>query len=507
MSSAHEDLLVGVDVGTYETKAVATTTDGRLVARASHRHRMATPRPGWAEHDPESDWWDGLCTVIRQLLDHDQVRADAVRGLGVSAIGPCVVAADAQGRALRPAILYGVDTRATAQMAAIEQQLGRDELLERCGNVLTTQSAGPKIRWIREHEPEVDARTHRYTTSQSFLVHRLTGRWVIDHGTAAYFHPLYDLAAGGWHEPWFEGIVRAEQLPELGWAHELAGTLTPAAAGATGLAAGTPVIIGTTDAPAEAVSAGVVAAGRVMVMYGSTIFLIAVSDHPAPTEVLWSAPFVFPGTYVLAGGTATAGTVTQWFRDLLTLPTGAAPDLADLAAEAASSPPGANGLVVLPHFSGERTPLNDPGARGVVAGLDLTHTRADVFRAILEGIATGVAANLACFADHGARPTQVRAVGGGTRNEVWVQATADACGLDQHVMAGSGASFGDAALAALGIGAVSSPAELDGWARIERRVPARPEQLARYQALRRRADELYRATRAVIDPEDDHGDR
>ena len=501
------DLLIGVDVGTYETKGVATTVEGEVVARAAHGHRMATPRPGWAEHDPERDWWDGVCSVIAGLLADDAVSAEAVVGLGVSAIGPCVVAADADGNALRPAILYGVDTRATSQMATIEERLGRDALLSRCGNVLTTQSAGPKILWIRENEPEVYERTHRFTTSQSFLVHRLTGRWVMDHGTAAYYHPLYDLGAGGWYEPWFDGIVEADKLPELGWAHDIAGTVTPQAAAITGLRAGTPVIVGATDAPAEAVSAGVTAPGRVMVMYGSTIFMIAVLDKPAPTEVLWSAPYVFPGTYVLAGGTATAGTVTHWLRDLVTTVPGQPPAFSELATEAAASPPGANGLLVLPYFSGERTPINDPGARGIIAGLDLTHTRGHVFRAVLEGIANSVAANLESFAAHGARPDQIRAVGGGTRNEVWTQATADASGLTQQVVAGSGASFGDAALAALGIGVLDGPEAVDRWVGIEREVHPRPEYLDLYATQRRRAHELYTRTRPLLEPEWTDGTR
>lgn len=492
------DLVVGIDVGTYETKGVVCDAAGTVVAQASHAHTMSTPRPGWAEHDAERDWWGGFVTVVRSLLAADDVDASAIAAVGASGIGPCVLPIDAAGEALRPAILYGVDTRATRQMATIEDRLGREMILQRCGNVLSTQSAGPKIAWIRETEPEVFAAAHRFVSSQSFLVGRLTGRWVMDHGTAAYFHPLYDLAEQDWYGPWCEGIVDVDRLPELGWASEIAGHVTRSASEQTGLPVGTPVIVGTTDAPAEAVSAGVTTPGRVMVMYGSTIFMIAALSEPVSTSVLWSAPYVFPGTYVLAGGTATAGTLTHWFRDLLTLPGGEAPSFGQLADEASDSPAGANGLVLLPYFSGERTPVNDPGARGLLAGLDLTHTRGDVMRAILEGIAQGVRANLQSFVDHGAQIEQLRAVGGGTKNHVWAQAVADATGHDQHIVAGSGASLGDAALAAVAVGLLDGFGSIDSWVRIERTTSADPDLYELYQAQGRRAVELYQQTRSII---------
>lgn len=492
-------LVLGIDVGTYETKGVVCNAAGTVVAEASHAHTMNTPRPGWAEHDAERDWWGGLVTVVRALLADEAVDAADIAGVGTSGIGPCVLPVDDDGHALRPAILYGVDTRATEQMASIEGRLGRDAILERCGNVLSTQSAGPKIAWLREHEPEVFEKARRFVSSQTFLVARLTGRWVVDHGTGAYFHPLYGQAEQDWYDPWCEGIVTREQLPELGWASDIAGTVTEQAAAETGLPAGTPVIIGTTDAPAEAVSAGVTVPGRVMVMYGSTIFMIAALNEPKSTDVLWSAPYVFPGTYVLAGGTATAGTLTHWFRDLVTPPGAAPASFEQLAEEASASPPGARGLVLLPYFSGERTPINDPGARGLLAGLDLTHTRGDVMRAIVEGIAQGVRANLDSFVDHGAQIDQIRAVGGGTRNPVWVQAVADASGHDQHIVSGNGASFGDAALAAVAVGLLDGPEDIDTWAHIERDVVADPNLYGLYQEQGRRSRELYERTRDVID--------
>lgn len=494
------DLALGVDVGTYETKGVVVDADGRVVARGARGHRMDVPRPGWAEHDPETVWWDGVRAVVAQLLDHHQVRPDRVAGMAVSAIGPCVVPVDAEGRALRPAILYGVDTRSTDQIARLQQAHGADALFARTYNQLTTQSAGPKVLWLRDEEPEVYTAARRFVTSQTWLVGRLTGRWVMDHGTAGYYDPLYDPATARWDTGAVD-IVDEDRLPELGWADEVAGELAPGPADELGLPAGTPVVVGTTDAPAEAVGSGVVVPGRMMLMYGSSVFMIGVLDEPTPDPRMWSAPFAFESTHVLAGGTATAGTLTRWFIDLT------APDLApddhdhlfaqltDAADEVA---PGADGLVLLPYFSGERTPINDPLARGVLFGLNLTHGRGHVYRALLEGIAQGIRANLGVYAERGAAPDLLRAVGGGTRNRVWLQAVSDATGQAQQVVATPGASYGDAFLAALATGLVEDRRAIDRWVTPEREAVPDPSLADLYARQADRVQRLYTATRELM---------
>ncbi|WP_166356066.1 FGGY-family carbohydrate kinase [Phytoactinopolyspora limicola] len=495
------DVVIGVDVGTYETKGVAVDAAGQVVAQAARPHRLSVPRPGWAEHDADEVWWSGLVNVVRDLLSDDAVEPGAVAAVGCSAIGPCVLPLGADGSPLRPAILYGVDTRSTEQIAALETRLGREAIMERSGNTLSTQSAGPKIAWLRDHEPDVYQRAARFVTSQTYLVGKLTGRWVIDHGTAGYFHPLYNLHDAQWDTSGCEDVVTAERLPELGWASDIAGVVTPRAAEVTGLPAGTPVIVGTTDAPAEAVSAGITQAGRLMLMYGSTIFMIEMLDRPTPYPDLWSAPYVFPGSYVLAAGTATAGSLTQWFLDVVTpgADVHTRPEwFARLADEAATSPPGARGLIALPYFSGERTPINDPAARGTIFGLTLSHTRGDIYRALLEGVACGVRANLDAYADAAAAPELIRAVGGGTRNEVWLRAVSDSTQRTQEVAAHSGASFGDAALAALGVGVLADRAAVDTWVRVSRTVEPDPTRAEVYDHLYQQTTGLYRATRHLM---------
>jgi xylulokinase len=226
-----------------------------------------------------------------------------------------------------------------------------------------------------------------------------------------------------------------------------------------------------------------------MLMYGSTVFVIEVTERRVRDPRLWYAPWLMPGRHASMAGLATSGTLVRWFRDQL------APDATweELVDAAQASPPGANGLLCLPHFSGERTPLHDPLARGVFVGLDLTHTRGDLFRSVLEGIAAGTAQVLETYRQAGAEPTSVLAVGGGTRNEAWLQATSDLGRVRQLVRERIiGASYGDAFLAAVAIGAVGTDA-IGGWNPIARTVE--PREVAAYARQYPIWQELYLRTR------------
>jgi xylulokinase len=443
-----------------------------VLASETIEHELSLPRPGWAEHDADAVWWGGFVALCRALL-RDRFRGADVGGVAVSAIGPCMLPIDRDGRPLRPGVLYGIDTRATEEIAWLNERFGEGPLFDLGGMALTSQAIGPKILWLRRHEPDVWARTDAILTASSYLVLRLTGERVMDRHTASYYNPLVDLRTVEWDHRFAEPIVEPEKLPRLLWATEMAGEVSATAAAETGLAPGTPVTAGTIDAVAEAVSVGVVAPGDMMVMYGTTMFFVQVAERPLPDPRMWTTAYVFPGLYDVEGGLSTSGALTRWFRDRL------APDLlaaeraggpnayAALAAEAAAVPPGSAGLVCLPYFAGERTPINDPHARGVYAGLTLSHTRGHLYRASLEGTAFGVRHNLETMAEMGAPPRRLVAVGGGAQNRLWLQIVSDVAGLPQTVPERTiGASFGDAFLAGLATGLVDGLAALGrDWVR------------------------------------------
>ncbi|MCA3555467.1 FGGY-family carbohydrate kinase [Aestuariivirga sp.] len=466
---------LGVDIGTFETKGVIVSATGEIVAQAARAHRMQVPQPGWAEHDAGQDWWGDFVFVTRNMLAGSGIAASSIAAIGASGIGPCMLPVDEAGAPLMNAVLYGVDTRAATEIGDLTQQIGADVILGRCGNALTSQAVGPKILWLRRNRPEIFARTHKILNSSSFLVHRLTGRYTIDHYSAGNFSPFYLVDEQGWSGELAPGIIPMDMLPELMWTTDIAGHVTARAAAETGLAEGTPVIAGTIDAAAEAVSAGVLNAGDLMLMYGSTIFIILITPGRVRDARLWYAPWLFPGQHASMAGLSTSGTLTHWFRDNFAkeLPQDTA--VTELAREAEGSPPGARGLVLLPYFSGERTPIHDTRAMGILFGLDLTHTRADMFRAVLEGIAHGTRHVFETYAEAGQAPRAIHAVGGGTKNRVWTQATSDIGGITQVLRQKTiGASYGDAFLAALALGDVTA-ADLDRWNPVASSIAPKPE--------------------------------
>ncbi len=480
-------LTMGIDLGTASSKGVLATADGRVVASAVTPHAMTLPRPGWAEVDAETVWWADVVTLIRDLLA--QAGERPVAGLCVSGVGPCLLACDAAHTPLRRAILYGIDTRAGAEITELTARYGEAEIVRRGGTPLSSQAVGPKMLWLQRHEPAVWSRTAVWHSSHSFVVARLTGEYVLDHHTASQCDPLYDINAFGWNDEWVDDLVPGLRMPRLAWPGEVVGTVTEEAAGQTGLPAGTPVVAGTIDAWAEAFSVGVRHPGDVMLMYGSTMFLVQVLPRLQTSPLLWTTAGVEPGSYTFAAGMATSGSLTAWVQEL----TGGAP-FDELVREAAATPPGADGLLVLPYFAGERTPIFDADARGVIAGLSLRHRRGHVFRAVYEGIAFGARQILEVIAQSGGGPvTSMVAVGGGVQGRLWPQIVSDVTGIEQHVPQQTiGASYGGALLAAIGVGLVGPEAD---WTQEAAIVRPNPDNAAVYARLFPAFTTLYPATR------------
>ena len=481
------DLLLGIDIGTSSSKGVLARPNGEVVATATRPHDLSLPRPGWAEHDAKQVWWADFLALCAELLP----AADApIRAVCVSGIGPCLLPTDGAGRPLRPAILYGIDTRATPEIAELTEHYGAEQILARCGSLLTSQAVGPKLAWLRRHEPEVWAQTQRMFMASSFIVHRLTGEYVLDHHSASQCDPLYDLQENRWIEEWADEIAPGLPLPRLLWPAEVAGTITTAASQVTGLPAGTPVAAGTIDAWAEAASVGVLAPGDLMLMYGTTMFMVEVVTQPKPHPGLWSTAGLFPGTYSLAGGMATSGALTGWLRTIAgNLP------YETLVEEAAAVAPGADGLVILPYFAGERTPLFDPAARGVIAGLTLSHGRGHLYRALLEATAYGVRHILETMHAAGGGGDRLVAVGGGTRGGLWTQIVSSVIGRAQWLPQETiGASYGDALLAAIASG-LADPGS--SWNRPTVQITPDPGTHDLYEQLYSLYRQLYPATAPV----------
>lgn len=492
------ELLLGIDIGTYSSKGVLVQPDGLMLKTHIVEHDMSIPHPGWAEQDADAVWWHDVVTICRAILDGSPYTGEDVVGVALSAIGPCMLPLDSSGKPLRPGILYGVDTRAHREIESLNEKIGREIIFESAGMELSSQAVGPKILWMKNNEPDLWEKVDHITTASSYLIYRLTGEKVIDRHTASHFMPLMDIKTLEWSQSFSDSIVSPDSLPRLGWSDELAGHVHSTGAKETGLKIGTPVAVGAVDALSEGISVGVVNPGDLMIMYGSTAFFILVLDKPIPDTRLWTVAGAFKNQYNLAAGMATTGSLTRWFRDQLAQDLPVEDAYETLFEDAGSIKPGSEGLLVLPYFSGERTPINDPKARGLIAGLTLAHTRSHLYRAVLEGLAYGISHNIETFQSIGAEVQRVIAVGGGTESRMFLQIVSDVAMISQIVPATTiGASYGDAFLAGLVSGMLKHE-DLEDWVKPKTTILPNISRHEQYQPFYKDYLKLYEDTREIM---------
>jgi xylulokinase len=482
------ELVLGVDIGTSSSKGVLARPDGTIVAVAGRPHPLLLPRPGWAEHDALTVWWGDFLAICRELVETAHATGGQVAAVCISGIGPTLLAADADGQPLRPAILYGIDSRSTREIAELTERYGAETILTRTGTLLSSQAIGPKLAWLRRNESEIWTRTRQLLMANSFVAERLTGEYVLDHHSASQCNPLYEIQTNRWADDWAAEIVPGLPLPRLVWPGEVVGRVTPGAAAETGLPVGVPVAAGSIDAWVEALSVDVREPGDVMLMYGTTLMVVEVVDPLRPYPGLWGTTGLFPGTSTLSTGLATSGALTGWLREIA-----GGPPFEQLVAEAASVAPGADGLIVLPYFAGERAPVDDPRARGLILGLTLSHGRGHLYRALLEATGFGVRHIVETLREAGAAERRIVAVGGGTRGDLWPQIVSDIIGRPQEIPRETiGASYGDALLAATAAGLTAPETR---WNAPAATVEPVPERANLYDTLYETYRALYPATR------------
>jgi xylulokinase len=484
------DVVIGLDVGTQSSKLVACSAAGEIVAEERIAHGVSRPGPGRFEQDAEAVWWHDVTTLLRRLAERADLRPQAVC---VSAIGPTALPTDAAGTPLRPGILYGIDMRAQREIAELNGRYGEAETIAISGSAISTQSPVPKLLWLKRHEPDAFAATRRWFTAHAWLAFKLTGVCAVDHHSASQFVPLYDVAQAAWREDIWSELLPGVALPELAYPGDVVGAVTADASAATGLPAGTPVVMGTVDAWSEAYSAYAESPGMAMIMYGSTFFFIANSDRFVPSPRFWGTQSVRRRVYSLAGGMATGGLVLDWLARLFST------DVGSILGRIAAEPIAPDALLALPYFSGERTPFADPDVRAVLFGMDLDTGPDAICRAFVLGLALAVRDNLDAIRDEIGSGTDggrdYVAVGGGASSPAFLQIVSDVGGIRQIVPRRTiGAALGDARLAAEALGWDTPQAS---WNPTERIVEPSPGARASVDPLFARVNELYRLTKPL----------
>jgi xylulokinase len=488
------ECFLGVDIGTGSSKAAIVDIEGNVLGQASVPHKMSMPQPGWYEQDAEQIWWGDFLFLCKKLVDDLQYPKESLKGVAVSTIGPCVLPLDNAGSPLRPGILYGIDTRAETEILEIEAELGREAIYAKTGQDLSSQSCCPKIRWIQKNEPEVWEKTSKILTATGYLVYKLTGRYTLDIYSAIGYAPIFDLAQKTWDPSLADYIMEMEKLPELLWSSQIAGELTRKAAEMTGLPAGLPVVTGTIDAASEAIGAGVEKTGDMMMMYGSSNFFILKTESLWPVRSFWASNFLESGTFVLTGGMSTVGSMFKWFGDSFP-----GRSVAEWESLASKSSPGAGAIICLPYFAGERTPLQDPNAKGVFFGMSLASTPGDIYRSLQEAVGFGIRHNIEEMEKAGARAERILAIGGASESRQLMQIISDITGCRQHLPQQKlGACYGDAFLAAVGSNYFSSIDDINQWVRMEEEIVPSEASKAIYDDGYGKFRELYTSTRHLL---------
>ncbi len=451
-------IVLGIDLGTSGVKVLALEESGTILALTSRSYPLYQPKAGWSEQDP-ADWWTGVVGAVREVLAADAVQPAAVRGLAVSGQMHGSVFLDSNQQVIRRPMLWN-DTRTFLQCDTITRTIGEEALIDLAGNPALEGFTAPKVLWLKEHEPQNYHKVATLLLPKDYILYRFTGRLCTDVSDAAGTL-LFDVAHRRWSEELLEQLdVPLAMLPDVLESVEVVGTISKEAAAATGLPDDTRVVAGGADNACSAVGNGIVSEGLVLASLGSSGTVVAHTDQMTtdPQGRIHSFNHAVPHRWYLMGVMLSAAASWNWFRNTFaeaeTMLAKSIPDSADalLNTQAASVPPGSEGVLFLPYLSGERTPHRDAKARGVFFGLAPIHTKKHFARAILEGVSFGMRDSLDLVRDLGVTPTQIRITGGGAKSPLWRQMLADV--FHQPVVTTNieeGPAIGAALLAGVGV--------------------------------------------------------
>lgn len=489
--------VIGLDIGTTSTIGLLIGLDDGLRTTASRPVTLHHPHAGWAEEDPDQ-WWANVCEVIAELLQHAGLEGSAVRAIGVSGMVPAVVLLDAQDRLLRRSIQQS-DGRCARQVEDMRAEQDPQAFTRTTGNGINQQLVAAKLRWIEQHEPAVFERIGTVFGSYDFINWKLTGAKRIEQNWAleAGFIDLATQQVG-------DGLVALAhiapaQVPPLARSHEVIGHVTPEAAFATGLLAGTPVVGGLADHVASAYAAGVQQPGDMLVKLGGAADILLSTDKVQPDARMFLDYHAIPGLYMPNGCMACSGSLLNWFAAQFGAAVEGAPDESRhqrLDRLAATVPAGSDGARALPYFLGEKTPIHDPLARGTFTGLGLHHHLGHLWRALLEGIAFGVRHHVDVFAEMGMPATRILTSDGGSSSRVWLQIIADVLQRPVQRLSGHpGSSLGAAWAAAIGVGLSDDWRAVSRFVSLGEVVEPNPDHAATYDRLYAEYLDLYATLR------------
>jgi len=449
--------VLGLDIGTTSTIGILIRLPDQVLAVATRPVTLRSPQAGWAEEDP-AEWWRNVCAIVPDLIATAGIDAGEIVAVGTTGMLPAIVLLDAAGQVLRPSIQQS-DGRCGAEVEALRREIDEAAFIAKAGNGINQQLVSAKLRWIARHEPDVFRRIATVFGSYDYVNWRLSGarrieqNWALEAGFVDLATHRVDDALVA-----LAGVPRAA-VPDKALSHEVIGAITPEAAAATGLRAGTPLVGGAADMIASALAAGITQPGDVLLKFGGSVDVLVATDQVRPDPRLYLDYHLVPGLFMPNGCMATGGSALNWFVRTFAGGEAAAAAAAGLTPHqhldllAAARPAGADGLTIVPYFLGEKTPVHDPFARGVIEGLTLSHDLGHLWRALLEAYGYAIAHHIDVLSDMGHRPARFFASDGGSASRVWMQVVADILQAPVQLLSGHpGSCIGAAWTAAIGAG-------------------------------------------------------
>ncbi len=489
-------MILAHDLGTTGDKAALYGTDGSLVAATTARYRTDYRPGGRVEQDP-GDWWRASAAATRELLERAGVRAEEVAAVSFSGQMMGATLLDAEGEPVRPALIWA-DTRSGEQCDRLVERIGMERGYEIIGHRLNPTYSLTKAMWVRDHEPEAFERVRKIVLTKDYVAFKLTGELVTDPSDASSTN-AYDQRAGRWSDEVIDAAeVDPALFPEVVPSTTVLGGVTAEAAAATGLAEGTPVVLGGGDGPCAALGAGVVGPTSGAYAYlGSSSWVSLAADAPLHDPLMRTMTFnhVLPGRYVPTATMQAGGASVEWVSELLEQSPSA---LGELAADVEAA---FDGLLFLPHLLGERSPYWNPRARGAFVGLARHHGRAHVARAVLEGVAFNLRTGLEAFREMGAQVGPVDAIGGGAASDVWLQLLADVWGVEvrRRSLVDEANALGAAVVGGVGAGVYDAFDVALGFSEVGATFAPDPERHARYAERHERFLDAYARLEGLFD--------
>lgn len=444
---------MGIDVGTTGARVILIDKKGNLTADAVSEYLMETPKPGWAEQDP-AQWVEGTRKAIRGVFKKGKIKKNDVIAVGLTGQMHSCVFLDKNNEVIRPAILW-CDGRTEAECKQITHRVGKRRLLRRARNIAMPGFTAPKIIWLKNHEPAAYRRLARVLVTKDYIRYMMTGVFATEVSDASGML-LLDVPKRDWSGEILDALkIKREWLPVVFESPDVTGHVSKKGAKHFGLTEGTPVVGGGGDQAAGAVGNGIIKPGDVTISLGTSGVVFAPSNKPpeATGGTIHAFCHAVPGMWHTMGVMLSAGGSVHWMRDLLSFGKNKNMSFAEMDKLAGKSPAGSDGLLFLPYLTGERTPHNDPGARGVFFGLNLSHRMTHMCRAVLEGVAFGIRDSVEMMLTLGVPVKNIYISGGGAASDLWCMIIASVLGRTvKRLSVDQGPAMGAALLAGVGAG-------------------------------------------------------